>query len=175
MNIDKDANLGAGSTLMEFHIGHVENLNPNATSVVNHYYGTRMKPQSDITVNKESVRQEILKYVENTLQFVKPKWRDKYMDLWGDIFLLPEVDLVIYDRGQQEGTRFNRKEVAHIICYLGKHTAGGDGIFENYVATHIANSFKDGKESAVRPELGFRPSKEIQNAIDQLVKEKYQV
>ena len=83
MNIDKDAAKGSGNTFMEFNIGHVENLNPAATTVVN--------------------------------------------------------------------------------------ANGGIGIFEKYVATQIAASFKDGKESTVRPELGFRPSKEIQSAIDTLM------
>ena len=91
------------------------------------------------------------------------------MALWADILQLTEVDAVIFDKGMQEGTRFNRREVAHIICYLGKHANGGIGIFDKYVATQIAASFKDGKESTVRPELGFRPSKEIQSAIDTLI------
>ena len=173
MNIDKDTTLGTGNTFMEFNIGHVENLNPAAKTVVNNYYGTRVKPQTDNVVNREALREEILQYVENTLRFVHHAWKDKYMALWADILLLPEVDAVIFDKGMQEGTRFNRKEVAHIICYLGKYAAGGIGIFEHYVATHIAASFKDGKESTVRPELGFRPSKEIQTAIDKLIKEKY--
>ena len=172
MNIDKDAAKGSGNTFMEFNIGHVENLNPAATTVVNNYYGTRVKPQAETVVNKESVRQEILNYVENTLQFVNLKWRDRYMGLWADILSLPEVDAVVYDKGMQEGTRFNRKEVAHIICYLGKHADGGIGIFTKYVATHIAASFKDGKQSTIRPELGFRPSQEIQTAIDTLMKKR---
>lgn len=171
MNIDKDAAQGSGNTFMEFNIGHVENLNPAAKTVVNNYYGTRVKPQAGTTVNKESVREEILNYVENTLQFVNPKWRGKYMELWTDMLNLPEVDAVVYDKGMQEGTRFNRKEVAHIICYLGKHSDGGTGIFTKYVATHIAASFKDGKEGTVRPELGFRPSQEIRDAIDTLMKQ----
>jgi hypothetical protein len=175
MNIDKDTDLGKGATLMEFNIGHVENLNPNLTSVVNHYnyYGTRAKSQPETEVNKEALRQDILQYVGNTLRFVNRAWKDKYMALWADILLLPAVDAIIFDRGLQEGTRFNRKEVAHIICYLGKYADGGYGIFERYVAKHIALCFKDGKETAIRPELGFRPSKEIQHAIDKLMNEKY--
>ena len=172
MNIEKDADLGTGNTLMEFNIGHVENLNPNLTTVVNHYYGTRAKPQAETTVNKEALHKEIILYVKNTLPFVNRAWKDKYMELWGDILLLPEVDAIIYDKGQQEGTAFNRKEVAHIICYLGKYADGG-GIFEQYVARQIAPCFHDGKEHTIRPELGFRPSKEIQLAIDKLINEKY--
>lgn len=175
MNIDKDAKLGSGNTFQEFNIGHVENLNPAATTVINNYYGTKVKPQGDNQgpANKESVREEILRYVENTLQYVAFSWRDKYMELWADILDLPEVDAVIYDRGQQEGTRFNRKEVCHILCYLGKHADGGMGIFQKYVASHIAASLNDGKESTTRPELGFRPSHEIQAAIDKLMKENF--
>ena len=169
MNIDKEAAKGSGNTFMEFNIGHVENLNPAATTVVNNYYGTRVKPQTENVINKEAIREEILQYVENTLRFVNHTWKDKYMALWADILQLPEVDAVIYDKGMQEGTRFNRREVAHIICYLGKHANGGIGIFDKYVATQIAACFKDGKESTVRPELGFRPSKEIQSAIDTLI------
>ena len=173
MNIDKDAVLGTGNTLMEFNIGHVENLNPNLTSVVNNYYGTRAKPQTETSVNKETLNQEIFLYVENTLPFVNQAWKGKYMKLWADILLLPEVDAIIFDRGKQEGTCFNRKEVAHIICYLGKYADGGCGIFEQYVAKQIASCFHDGKEASIRPELGFRPSKEIQHAIDKLMNEKY--
>lgn len=170
MNIDKDAAKSTGNTFMEFNIGHVENLNPAATTVVNNYYGTRGKPETDIPINKEAIRTDILNYVSCTLQFVKYAWKDKYMVLWKDILNIPAVDAIIYNKGRQERTTFNRKEVAHIICYLGKHSDGGIGIFDNYVATKIAACFNDGAEDAVRPELGYNPSQEIRNAIDALMK-----
>ncbi len=172
---EKDGTLGTGNIIQTFNIHHVEQLNPTAKTVVNNYYGMRMKPQTDGQgpANKEAVREEILRYVENTLQYAAPKWKDRYMALWADILDLTEVDAVVYDKGMQTGTRFNRKEVAHILCYLGKHADGGTGIFRNYVASHIAACFHDGRESTVRPELGFRPSREIQDAIDRLMQEKY--
>ena len=175
MNIDKDAALHSGKIFQEFNIGHVENLNPSATTVINNYYGTRVKPHTDSkeSGDRESVREEILQYVENTLQYVARPWKDKYMVLWADILDLPEVSDVVYDKGRQEGTRFNRKEVCHILCYLGKHADGGVGIFQKYVASYIAASLHDDKQSVSRPELGFRPSKEIQHAIDKLMNEKY--
>lgn len=176
MNIDKDAVPGGGNIFnQEFHIGHVENLNPAATTVINNYYGTRSRSRDDSpeSADRESVRKEILQYVENTLQYVDHPWKDKYMALWADILDLPEVSDVVYDKGRQEGTRFNRREVCHILCYLGKHANGGLGIFQKYVASSIAASLRDDKQSVIRPELGFRPSKEIQHAIDKLMKEKY--
>lgn len=175
MNIDKDKDLGTGNTFQEFNIGHVENLNPAATTVVNNYYGTRGIPQSNSQdpINKESIREEILQNVENTLQYVNFSWKNKYMALWADILELPEVESVVYDKGKQCGTRFNRKEVCHILCYLGKYADGGIGIFKTYVASYIAACLGAGNMNTLRSELGFRPSKEIQHAIDKLMEEKY--
>lgn len=169
-----EGNPGTGNSYIEVNIGHVENYNPAATTVVNNYYGTRLKPEAleSITAGKTLLRQEILTYVSKTLTFVLHQWKGKYMDLWSDILNLPEVDAVIYDKGRQQCTLFNRKELCHIICYVGKHAVDGMGIFEKYNATHIAVAFKDGAEKSTRPELGFRPSKEIQTAIDTLLKTK---
>lgn len=175
MNIDKDAKMGNGNTIMEFNIGHIEHLVPSATTIINNYYGTRKQTQIDDQepANPEIVREEILQYVVNTLQYVVDSWKDKYMTLWADILELPEVKAVIYDKGQQGCTNFNRKEVCHILCYLGKYADGGLGVFKKYVASRIAGSLPDGKQHTTRPELGFRPSHNIQEAIDKLIKEKY--
>lgn len=156
-------------------IGTVQNFNPNATTVINNNYGTRGEmsaPNSDIASvsDKSVVRQEILSYVEKTLPFVNHKWKDKYMDIWNDILDLPEVDAVIYNRGHQQDTIFNRKELCHIIHYVGFEAYDGCGIFENYNATHIANCFRDGKEKSTRPELGYNPSMPIRKAIDTIIK-----
>ena len=176
MDSSKDAASGSGNIFhQEFHIGHVENLNPAATTVINNYYGTRSKPRGDSpeSADRESVRKEILQYVENTFPYVDPLWKGKYMALWDDILDLPEVSSVVYDKGRQEGTRFNWKEVCHILCYLGKYANGGLGIFQKYVALYIATSLDEGKAHTIRNELGFRPTKDIQHAIDKLMKEKY--
>jgi len=175
MNLDKDTPPGTGNVFQEIRIGYVEQFNNGVHSIVNNFYGTQRKPQTDSRDldNVKSIRDDILRYVEKTLPFVAYTWKDKYMALWTDILELPEVVAVIYNRGQQEDTRFNRKEVCHIINYLGKYANGGIGIFRNYVASRIAECFEDGKAHSVRPELGFRPTKEIQSAINKLMEEKY--
>ena len=175
MDIKIEGNPGTGNTFQEIHIEHVENYNPSATMVVNNNYISRVKSQgeSQVLVNQELLRQEILQYVGKTLQFVSFSWQDKYMALWADILEIPEVKNVVYTLGPRAGTRFNHKEVAHILCYLGKYANGGIGIFRTYVASRIAECFGDGKENTIRPELGFRPTKEIQHAIDKLINEKY--
>lgn len=173
MDIKIEGNPGTGNTFQEVNIGHVENYNPAATTVVNNYYGSAdVEPQMvSKSVGVSVTRDAILDYVSKTIGFVLFQWKGRYMDLWADILELPEVKSIIYDKGRQVGTTFNRKEVAHIICYLGKHALDGCGIFEKYNATHIAASFHDGAEKSVRPELGFKPSKSIQDAINKLLQD----
>ena len=187
MELKIEGNPGTGNHYTEVKIGHIENNFPNVrevkiikgtdgqkTTVMSGGYeipSGNNAPTDD--KEKEAKRQDILKYVGKTLPLVMYAWKDKYMALWNDILALPEVDSVIYKRGRQQKTSFNRKEVLHIICYLGKHANGGIGIFEdNYVATNIALQLADGCEKTTRPELGFNTTKTIQVAIEKLMNSK---
>lgn len=187
MEIKIEGNPGTGNHYTEVKIDRIENNFPNVTEVkiIKDADGKKTTVMSNgDTANqggqptaddkeKEAKRQDILKYVGHTLPLVMYAWKDKYMNLWEDILALPEVDLVIYKRGRQQKTSFNRKEVLHIICYLGKHANSGFGIFEdNYVATNIALQLADGCEKTTRPELGFNTTKTIQAAIEQLMNSK---
>lgn len=180
LEIKVQGELGTGNTFVN--IGTVQNYVPNATTVVNYNnYSTKdgsftksENPNEQTDDNLPDIptrREELLRYVQKTLQFVIFKWKAKYMELWNDILDIDEVKSVIYEPGRQVGPIFNRKEMCHIICYLGRYAEGG-GIFEKYNATHIANSFADGGEKTTRPELGARPVKGIQVAIDGLMKQK---
>ena len=187
MELKIEGNPGTGNHYTEVKIGHIENNFPNVREVkiIKGADGQKTTVMSggDETPagnnastddkDKEAKRQDILKYVGKTLPLVMYAWKDKYMALWNDILALPEVDSVIYKRGRQQKTSFNRKEVLHIICYLGKHANGGIGIFEdNYVATNIALQLADGCEKTTRPELGFNTTKTIQVAIEKLMNSK---
>lgn len=180
MEIKIEGNPGTGNTFIENKYEHVENNFP-AVKQVTIIQGADGQRRKEVTTDelpalevedKEGKRADILKYVEKTLPFVLYQWKDKYMTLWNDILILPEVDRIIYKRGRQLKTSFNRKEVAHIICYLGKHVLDGFGIFEEYNATHIAAAFRDGAEKSTRPELGFTPPMAIKKAIDKLLEDK---
>lgn len=180
MEIKIEGNPGTGNTFVENNYEYVENNFPSVkkVTIIQGADGMRHKqfPTEEQTnpgiLDKNGKRADILKYVEKTLPFVLYQWKDKYMTLWNDILALPDVDGIIYNRGRQQKTSFNRKEVVHIICYLGKHAHDGMGIFENYNATHIAAAFNDDAEKSTRPELGFQPSVSIRQAIDKLLKEK---
>ena len=181
MEIKIEGNPGTGNTFIENKYEHVENNFPSVqqVTIINEADGTRRREvttgneQSDTSDDdKAGKRADIMKYVEKTLPFVLYQWKDKYMTLWSDILDLPDVDRVIYKRGRQQKTSFNRKEVLHIICYLGKHAIDGYAIFEEYNATHIAAAFNDKAEKSTRPELGFQPPVTIRKAIGKLLDEK---
>ena len=196
MEIKIEGNPGTGNHYTEVKIDRIENNFPNVKEVkiIKGADGsqtvttpgmetspapvsTTPLPANDPEAVKAAKRSDIIKYVGNTLQLVNYLWKDKYMDLWDDILNIPEVDAIIYKKGRQQRTSFNRKEVLHIIHYLGNCAAGGIGIFaERYVATYVAIQLNDGCETTTRPELGFNTSMPIQQAIDKLMSsKKYQI
>lgn len=190
MEIKIEGNPGTGNHYTEVKIDHIENNFPNVTEVKiikgtdgqkttvmsggdDNSDGDNASAGAKADKDKEAKRDDILCYVGKTLPLVMYDWKDKYMALWADILAIPAVDAVVYKKGRQQKTSFNRKEVLHIICYLGKYANGGIGIFEdNYVATNIALLFKDGCEKTTRPELGFQPSMTVRKAIDVLMNSK---
>lgn len=175
MDIKIEGNPGTGNSYTEINIEHIENNYPAVTSVVNNYYGKRLPEQTaDTPIDKAAKREIILDYVYRTRGFARHPWKERYRELWSDILDLPEVDALIYDKGRQKGTDFNRKELMHLIHYVGHDD--GLGLFKTYNATHIALSFNDGAEKSTRPELGYDPDdKAIRAGIDNLFKSKYYV
>jgi hypothetical protein len=176
MSIDKEAVPGGGNIFnQEFHIGHVENLNPAATTVVNNYYGTKARSRDDSPepADRESVRKEILQYVETTYTYVDLSWKDKYMALWADILDLPEVKSKVYDAGKQWGTNFNRDLVANILYHLRARKIYAVVYRDNYNGAKMAEYLEGNKEHTVKHALRDEPAKEIREAIDTMLKNKY--
>lgn len=185
MELKIEGNPGTGNHFTEVKIENIENNFPNVkeVTIIKDADGKKTTVMSDgsstskdnkaVDKDKEAKREDILEYVGKTLPLVLYQWKDKYMDLWRDILDIPAVDDIIYKKGRQQKTSFNRKEILHIICYLGKHSNGGIGIFEDkYVATDVAQRLADGCEKSTRPELGFNTKKTIQVAIEELMKSK---
>jgi hypothetical protein len=187
MELKIEGNPGSGNHYTEVKIENIENNFPNVKEVkiIKGADGQKTTVMTDDNFapednnppvgdkDKVAKREDILKYVGKTLPLVLYRWKDKYMDLWRDILDIPAVDALIYKKGRQQKTSFNRKEVLHIICYLGKHANGGIGIFEDsYVATNVALLLADGCEKTTRPELGFNTKKTIQAEIEKLMNSK---
>lgn len=165
MIIKIEGNPGTGNTFQEINIQHVENYNPNATTVINNY-GTRegrekrfcgeeSKSKNSLNDIREipPIRQQILAYVSRINSIVNDDKKSGYMKMWNDILELQVVADKIYDPGKQQGTNFNRNLVANVIHYLNNQN-----IFRDYVPAHISTLLEGSSEHSVRGELGKDPS-----------------
>lgn len=173
MEIKIEGNPGTGNTFQEIHIGTVENYNPNATTVINNKYGAceddgkkksgaRGKNASDDTIDTTPIRAEILSYVSRIRPFLKEEWKAKYMQTWEEILDLDIIRGSVYNRGNQKGTNFNRKLVAHILRYLD-----GQGAYkEKFNAAQLAEALEGDKEHSVRMALGDMPSEKEVSRLD---------
>ena len=174
MKIEANGDLGTGNSFTEIIIEKVDTIHIDKQIAVS---GSQQDGKSRATEhhiepqleNKDTLRQEILCYAYKTLPFVLYLWKDKYWELWEDILALPDVDAVIYEKGRQENTVFNRKEVCHIIHYIGSDAKGCLGLFEFFNASRIAMTIDEKASKSIRPELGFRPSASIVAAISGLM------
>lgn len=179
MQIKIEGNPGTGNSFTEVNIQHVENYNPNATTVTNNYYGTckhqdegkklkdktqdcvqstlldsMKEPEENIDITP--IRTEILNYVSRVRPLLADEWKNRYMKMWEDILGLNVVENVVYQSGKQQGTNFNRNLVANIIHYLN-----GKGIYRDYNATQFAERLEGDKDHSVRGALGNNPAPEI--------------
>lgn len=181
MKIEANGDLGTGNSFTEIIIENVGTIHIDKQITVSgsqHGEKSRATEHNKVAsrMDKEIVRQEILRYVCQTFPLVVNLKINEYHDLWVDILALPEVDAIIYERGRQENTIFNRKEVCHIIHYIGSDAKNCLGLFETYNASYIANTIDEKAAKSIRPELGFKPSPSIVAAINDLVKtDKYQI
>ena len=167
MKFDKDFNPGSGNTYNEWNIQHVENFNPNATSVITvHYHygeekvasGGRKRMDDE---QKQAIKNEILDYVGQLTDFVNSDWKTRYATLWNKILDLPAVEAVIYDYGRQRNTHFNKYVLGNIIHMLmGKVLKGN--------ATDLCKALEGDEKHHIRQEMGYDPAEEIRSAVSAL-------
>ena len=169
MEIKIEGNPGTGNSFTEVHIGNVQNYNPNATTVINNNYGTRVKshaPECSDKVDKEDVMPKIIKYVKKTLDCVADDWKNRFEPLWQNILKIKEVDAEVYEI-HGEGTDFNRPLVAAIT-----HVLIDNGVYNKCTYTALAIALEDNEDHHVRQELGKNPSDEIRAAVKKLLQKK---
>ena len=65
-------------------------------------------------VQTEGIRQSVMEYVGRLMPVVAEDFRDNFCRIWQEILEQESVSRVIYERGSQKGTVFNRNLVAHI-------------------------------------------------------------
>lgn len=169
MDINIKGNPGTGNTFTEVHIGHVENYNPNATTVTNNYYGTREAKGDRVEKGAEvqdvaPIRTAILEYVQQLVNELSDGWKGKYMKVWEGILGLDVVASTVYHPGGQQGTVFNRKLVANIIHYLSEQ-----GAFRDFNATRLATLLEGDGDKSVRGYLYKNPSNDVASRLNRFM------
>ena len=170
MEINIKGDPGQGNTFQDIHIDHVDNFNPNATTVVNNYYGDKQKsvPAAEKVLQdaeREKRKADILQYVAKLSQYVSKDWKNRYETLWKNILALPEAEAEVYEPGKQKGTTFNRNLIANIICMMVRTE-----VFTTNNATHLTIALEGDKEHSVRNQLREYPQNDdIKEKINDLL------
>lgn len=170
MEINIKGDPGQGNTFQDIHIDHVDNFNPNATTVVNNYYGDKQKsvPAAEKVLQdaeREKRKTDIMQYVAKLAQYVSKDWKNRYETLWKNILTLPEVEAEVYEPGKQKGTTFNRNLIANIICMMVSAE-----VFNTDNATHFTIALEGDKEHSVRNQLREYPQNDdIKEKINDLL------
>lgn len=174
-----EGNPGQNNTFV--HISHVENYNPNATTVNNTYYGTQecvrqcnsQRSSSSVVrtmlgnnlIDTTHIRTEILDYVSRIRPFLADVWQQGYMEFWEEVINLDVMSVDLYDPGKQRNTNFNRNLVANILHYLSSQ-----GFYkEQYNSSEMTRVLEGDADHPVRKALRFDPEKKYCDAIDSLI------
>ena len=106
------------------------------------------------TCNPQLCKETILQYVMKLHPLlVSKEWQDKYSSLWESILNLPEVANVVYDKGRQQNTTFNRNLVGNILHLLAERR-----VLATTNATRLAEALEGTSETSVRAKLGEMPA-----------------
>lgn len=181
-------NPGHGNTFVK--IGHVENYNPNATTVTttitnNNYFGKQDgeggvskpgdKKLGNMTlrdmlkegyIDTDNIQKLIMNYVSSIRPFVKDEKDKLYMYLWAVILDHEVFKVDLYDPGKQD-SKFNRNLVANIMHYLDNK-----GFYEKpYNQSEMTRAVEGDADNPVRK--GFRedPDRKYCDVVDAIIKE----
>lgn len=182
-----EGNPGQHNTFVN--IGHVENNNPNATTVNNTYYGTRewnekVKADSEQASGKKlgemtiremlakdmidtaSIQTEITNYVSCIRKYVRVDLDKIYMKLWSRILYHEVFKVDLYDPGKQD-CKYNRNLIANIIHYLD-----GKGFYkESYNSSEMTRAVEGDADNPVRKAFRNDPSQKYCDVVDAILKE----
>ena len=112
----------------------------------------------------EPAKESILEYVGRLTPIVKDEYKDCYNEMWNGLLELREVKQIVYDRGKQQDTTFNRNLVAQIIHQIK------DKVYVPTANTvQMAECLEPGKGGAhsVRQKLGESPDKVIKKSVEE--------
>ena len=162
----------SGKFLIVFNINEVHQLNPNATHVTNNYYGDEfipndvfLKPSPHATCNPQLSQEAVLEYVMRLHPVqVSEEWREKYRELWENILGLPAVSRIVYNKGKQQGTTFNRNLVGNIL-----HLMAEKKVLKITNATRLSEALENDPNASIRAKLGEMPPAGIMRCVEELI------
>lgn len=145
---------------------------PNAQINVLTGDGVQISYESAKKSEKEpanGLRQTVMDYVNRLMPVVAIDYREEYSKIWEDILEEEPIYSVVYDRGRQKGTVFNRNLVAQIsrmmlmVGIIVKET--------NDVRMAELLEPEKGKDHPVRNQLGLTPDDQrIKRAVEEVFK-----
>lgn len=131
------------------------------------YFNEAKDKENEVPSN--GLRQSIIEYVNRLMPVVSVEYRDQFSKIWMDILEDEAVRCVIYNRGKQQGTAFNRNLVAQISRMMAL-----DGIIvkgTNDVMMAELLEPEKGKHHPVRNQLGLVPYDErVKRAVEAVFK-----
>ena len=143
---------------------------PNAQINIITGDGAQISYESAKKKEKEAangLRQSVMDYVNRLMPVVAMDFREDYANIWKDILEEEVVSSVVYERGRQKGTVFNRNLVAQISRMMLL-----DGIIikdTNDVAMAELLEPEKGKDHPVRNQLGLTPDdSRIKKAVEEV-------
>ena len=131
------------------------------------YEAPNKKPQVDGDDNLQKQGKEaIMEYVGRLRPLVKEQYQERYDQIWEGILEISQVKAMIYNKGRQQDTTFNRNLLAQLIHQV-------DVIYlptANTVQMATYLEPEKGVDHPVRQKLGEAPDKDIKNAIAEYMK-----
>ncbi len=116
----------------------------------------------------EGLKQSVIDYVTKLMPVVAAEYKEVYQKMWVEILEKDAVSKVIYERGRQQGTFFNRNLVANI-----SHMMALDGvIITKTTDAKMAELLEPekGSKHPVRSALGDSPEdKQVKQAVKEVL------
>ena len=137
----------------------------SGTITYNDYRGheEEKKPVTTDAAGKDS----IMEYLWRLKPVVREQYLSVYGEIWDGILELNEVKVLIYNKGKQQDTTFNRNLLAQLI-----HQVGDRLYLPTANTVQMAECLEPGKgqEHSVRQKLGESPEKPIKTAVEAYLK-----
>lgn len=122
--------------------------------------------KEDDSKNQKQGKDAIMEYVGRLKPVVKEQYLDHYDQIWEGILEINQVKAVIYNKGKQQDTTFNRNLLAKIIHQVSWW------LYDSSANTVIMAEYLEpgkGIDHPVRQKLGESPNKDLKKALEQFV------